>query len=370
MPGAVRLASLSLRDFRNFERLDLPLSGEGMAVIGDNGQGKTNLLEAMYYLQLLRSVRGARDIDLVRFGADGFHIEGTTDAGRSVSTGFERSTRRKLVRLDGARVERFSAAIGAMPAVMLAPVDVELLAGAPVVRRRYLDILLALSAPGYLAALQTYRGALVRRNAALRDMARGGRVATVAVWDTPLAESGGVLWRARTEWVAGARERFAALCEAIGETGHSSMRYATTLDGAGDPVSAILGALDAKRALDARHGLTHAGPHRDDLSITLDGRDLRTFGSAGQQRSAAIALRLLEWATLRQSRGVAPLLLLDDPFAELDARRSARIIALLCDAGLGQTVLAVPRDEDIPREFTRLERRRIVRGTMQGLSAA
>ncbi|NBW65391.1 DNA replication and repair protein RecF, partial [bacterium] len=120
-----------------------------------------------------------------------------------------------------------------------------------------------------------------------------------------------------------------------------------------------------------RRGLTHAGPHRDDLSISLDGRDLRTVGSAGQQRTAAIALRLLEAATLR-ARGAQPLLLLDDPFAELDRRRADRVLALIDAAsshGLGQTVLCVPREEEIPDGFTRLERWRVIDGVFTPVRA-
>ena len=108
--------------------------------------------------------------------------------------------------------------------------------------------------------------------------------------------------------------------------------------------------------------MTHSGPHRDDLALSLDGRDIRLFGSAGQQRTSAIALRMLESATIRSTRGVAPVLLLDDPFAELDVRRSARILDLLRDAGLGQTVLVVPRASDIPPELLQLDRRSISGG--------
>jgi DNA replication and repair protein RecF len=128
--------------------------------------------------------------------------------------------------------------------------------------------------------------------------------------------------------------------------------------------AALAHALEGKRALDLRRGLTHAGPHRDDLALTLDGRELRAFGSAGQQRTAAIALRLLEGETLRERLGAAPLLLLDDPFAELDARRSARILELLAAQGLGQTLLTVPRENDIPPALTQLARWRIADGVI------
>jgi len=364
--AAIRLASLALRDFRNVERLDLAVPDEGLVVVGENGQGKTNLLEAAYYLQLLRSVRGARDVDVVRFGAAGFYLEGRVHGGRTIAVGFERASRRKRVTLDGAAAGRLSDAIGALPSVMVSPADVELVGGAPVARRRYLDILLALTSRPYLTALQTYRGALVRRNAALRDAARTGRAdARVTVWNTPLAEAGGVLWRQRAEWVDRVAIPYRTLCAAIGECGTATLRYASALDARADPASAIAEALESRLALDLRRGMTQAGPHRDDLVLTLDGRDLRTFGSAGQQRSAAIALRMLEWETLRAACDAAPLLLLDDPFAELDVRRAARILDLLSDAGVGQAVLTVPRETDIPAEFTRLERVRVEAGMIR-----
>ncbi len=368
--SAVRLSSLALRDFRNFERLDLALGGDGLVIVGENGQGKTNLLEAVYYLQLLRSVRGARDVDVVRFGAGGFHVEGATAGRERIGVGFERASRRKRVVVDGAPMPRLSDGIGRLPAVMFSPTDVELVSGGPVARRRYLDILLALTSRSYLAALQTYRAALARRNAALRDAARTGRAdSRVSVWDGPLAESGGVLWRQRREWVARAAGRYAELCSAIGESGAATLRYASSLDAGDDPAGAIAAALEAKLALDVRRGMTQSGPHRDDLVLALDGRDLRTFGSAGQQRSAAIALRMVEWGTLREACGAAPLLLLDDPFAELDLRRAERILGLLSDAGIGQTLLTVPRESDIPLEFTRLDRTRVEAGAMRAWQA-
>jgi DNA replication and repair protein RecF len=375
MSGGVRvvLRSLALRDFRNLARLDLAFPAPGVAIVGENGQGKTNLLEAIYYLHLLRSVRGARDVDVVRFGAPGFHITARADGGANheLAAGFERQGRRKRVKLDGAEPQRLSDALGALPCVLFSPADVELVAGAPAARRRYLDILLALSSRPYLAALQRYRHALAQRNAALRDAVRSGSARAeqrIAVWEAPLAEHGAVLWRERVRWAANAGARFAAMCASIGEQAPVGMRYATALEPASDErpdiAAALAAALEQKRALDVRRGLTHAGPHRDDLTLTLDGRELRAFGSAGQQRTAAIALRLLEAETLRERLGAAPILLLDDPFAELDVRRSARILDLLAEHGMGQTLLTVPRETDIPPALTQLARWSIASGVV------
>ncbi|HUF26940.1 MAG TPA: DNA replication and repair protein RecF [Gemmatimonadaceae bacterium] len=363
----VWLRWLSIRDFRNLPRADLEIPMEGLVVVGENGHGKTNLLEAIYYLQLLRSIRGARDQDLVRFGAEGFHLaaEALGPGARELSVGFERAGRRKRVRLGGAEVPRLSDAIGELPAVMFAPRDVELVAGAPGARRRYLDVALALTSRSYLAALQHYRGALARRNAALRAVMRGARNDDrAAVWEPALARAGAVLWSERLAWVGRAAPRFAELCEAIGERAPVSIRYASAVE-PGDGLEARLAAaLASRRALDARRGITHAGPHRDELVLSLDGRELRAFGSAGQQRTASIALRILEAETLREASGGAPLFLLDDPFAELDARRSGRILELLAREGLGQVVLAVPRETDIPGGLGRLDRRRMTDGVL------
>jgi DNA replication and repair protein RecF len=367
-PPAAALRRLAVRDFRNIERLDLALAPTGLAVVGENGHGKTNLLEAIYYLQLLRSVRGARDPDLVRFGAAGFHVAGTVDPdGREVAVGFARQGKRKRAKLNGAEPQRLSDALGKLPSVIFSPGDVQLVAGAPSERRRYLDVVLALTSRPYLNALQTYRAALARRNAALRDALRtGGGEGRVAVWEPALAEHGAVLWRERSRWVDERRDEFAQLCEAIGERAPVSMRYATALAATDDPAGALAAALATKRSLDLRRGVTHAGPHRDDLELALGGRDLRLFGSAGQQRTAAIALRMLESQTLRDRTGSPPLLLLDDPFAELDARRAHRILGLLGEAGMGQVLVAVPREVDIPPELTRLERREIRDGVLSG----
>ncbi len=372
--STARLTRLVARDFRNLAHVEIAPPADGLVVIGDNGQGKTNLLEAIYYLQILRSARGARDQDLVRFGAEGFHIAATveTDTRHEIGVGFERAGKRKRVRIDGVIPERMSHALGALPAVMFSPADVELIIGAPSVRRRFLDIVLALTARGYLDALQRYRGALARRNAALRESARASRQSTssVAVWEPALAEHGALLWRERRAWVATMEETFERLCNEIGEPGRVRVSYSSTLSTADDSVAALADALAAKRPADLARGLTHVGPHRDDLVITLDGRDLRVFGSAGQQRTAAIALRMLEASTFTERTGRAPLFLLDDPFAELDARRSSRILGLLERDGLGQTILAVPREGDIPRELTRLERLHVVGGQVGQYSAA
>lgn len=384
------LHQLALRDFRNFESLDVTLPDSGLAIVGENGHGKTNLLEAISYLGLFRSFRGARDADVIRFGAPAFHVRARLKSPASygtVSVGFERTTRKKRATLDGVEQSRLSFAFGAVPSVCFAPADVVLVAGGPVERRRFLDVALSLSTAGYLPALQKYRSALAQRNAALRTAPKNSSrtsnstmEANVSVWEPALAEFGGTLAAMRSAWCEQHATQFSEMCQAIGERQSVALRYASakieseTVEvhtsgsaasaDAADFSRAYLNAFDAQRANEIRRGVTLVGPHRDDLRIALGTRAMRNFGSAGQQRTAAIALRMLEFASVRESIGFPPMLLLDDPFAELDAKRSARILALLQELGVGQTVLTVPRDEDIPREFTRLDRRAMSNGVL------
>ncbi|HEY1953904.1 MAG TPA: hypothetical protein VGG76_13950, partial [Gemmatimonadaceae bacterium] len=148
----IRLDNLSIRDFRNLARIDLDLPPEGAVVVGDNGHGKTNLLEAIYYLQILRSIREARDQDLTRFDASGFHIAARahTPARHDLAVGFDRVAKRKKVTIDGGESRRLSDALGALPSVMFSPRDLELVSGPPTERRRFLDLVLALTDRTYL----------------------------------------------------------------------------------------------------------------------------------------------------------------------------------------------------------------------------
>lgn len=365
---AARLVALTLHDFRNIASARLELPPEGIALVGENGQGKTNAVEAIAYLRLLRSLRGARDRDLIRFGAPAFHIAaelGNLPAMRA-TVGVDRAGRKKVT-LDGAEPEKLTDALDALPSVSFSPRDVDLIAGAPAERRRYLDITLALTSPAYLHALRRYRAALLRRNAALREASRKGAarslVGAVAAWEPALAEQGAILVQARRDWAQAHAARFAELSQAIGETQPAALEYSGSAADAADPQADLLAQLERQRDQDLRRGLTHAGPHRDDLVLRLDAHDLRQVGSAGQQRTAAIVLRMLESATHREATGVIPALLLDDPFAELDRRRTARILALLEQEGVGQCVLCVPREDEIPPQFTRLARWSVRAGT-------
>ncbi|MEO6778784.1 MAG: DNA replication and repair protein RecF [Gemmatimonadaceae bacterium] len=364
------LDQLSVRNFRNFEQLDLHFPPNGVVLVGDNGQGKTNLLEAIYYFQLLRSMRGTRDADLVRFGAAAFHLHAVIvgSSPHDVTAAFGRG--RKKVVADASPVKRLSGALGSLPSIIISPRDVALVTAAPSERRRFLDVALALTSRRYLSALQAYRAALTRRNAALRGVARGVEsVDSVAVWEPALAASGAILLGERVAWMDRYEGEYTRLTGAIGEPEPMTMRYVTSITDPRNAAAELAETLARKRALDIRRGMTHSGPHRDDILLQIGGHDLRTFGSGGQQRTAAIALRLLEAETIKAHTGSDPLLLLDDPFAELDMHRSAHILALLRGAVTGQTILTVPCSGDIPAGLSRLTRWSVSAGMIVGAGA-
>ncbi len=360
---AARLDALTVRNFRNIEHAELRVAADGIVVVGENGHGKSNLVESIAYLRLMRSQRGARDRDLIRHGAPAFHVSAELSGvtANRATAAVDKQGRKKIT-LDGGEPEKLTDALDTLPSVSFSPRDVDLVAGAPAERRRYLDITLALTSRTYLNALRHYRAALARRNAALREASRATRrdqaaaLAAVAVWEPALAEHGAVMVTQRREWVTARGPAFARDCMTIGERGIPTLRYASALAETRDVRSALREQLERQRDHDVRRGLTQSGPHRDDLALELDDHELRGVGSAGQQRTAAIVLRLLEAATHRDANGVTPLLLLDDPFAELDRRRTGRILALLDEVGTGQCVLCVPREDEIPAQYTRLAR--------------
>ena len=377
------LRELELRHFRNLGVQELSFPPEGVAVIGDNAQGKTNLLEAIYYLESFRSFRGAGDGELTAFSEEVFYLKGSVDgdAPTTVSAGFDRRRRKKKVSVNGSDALRLSSALGRLGAVVFSPSDVELVSGGPRLRRRFLDILLSLNRNGYVEALAGYRKALAQRNAALKANAAA---AAVRAWDEGLVEHGARVTRMRHQWTATWSASFAAYCASISGCDLVAMTYRPDLGHGGNGARAgeeAFGAdedqvrerfrsrLAESRETDVRRGVTTTGPHRDELllTITSGGRSLpaRTYGSGGQRRTAALALRLAEAATIRRERGTEPILLLDDAFAELDEGRSRQVMELLGSEGTGQVVLTAPKESDVRLRGPSLERWRIRRGVIE-----
>ena len=357
-PIALVCRELRLRSFRNFAELELRFPTSGAVIVGDNGSGKTNLLEAVHYLEIFRSFRGASDEQLVRFDAEAFHVRGRfedLEAARllEITAAYEPRTRRKRVTLDGAAVDRLADAIGRLGTVVFSPSDVAIVAGGPGERRRFLDIVLSLNVHGYLDTLQRYRSVLRRRNALLRDGATGD---VLGVWDDALVESGARVIRARADWVRAYAPRFGALYATIGGGAQASMTYDSDVPvnngaGADELMTAFTARLRRVATRERERGVTLAGPHRDDLRLNMIGdtgaTELRQYGSGGQVRTAAVTLRMIEAETVQQARGFRPLLLLDDVFAELDTARSRRVLELFRRGRHGQVLLTAPKQSDV-----------------------
>ena len=372
----MHLSELQLRHFRNLAEQQLDLPAEGVAIVGENAQGKTNLLEAIYYLETFRSFRGTRDDRLVAFGHDFFRIAGNLKNGADaqmveVAAAFQIRGKRKKVTVDGLEPERLGDGLGRLAAVAFSPADVGLVSEGPGTRRRFLDIVLSLSEEGYLQRLQQFRQILSQRNAALKS-GQGG--AAIQAWDQGLVEKGSLVMEARMAWVARWSAEFSNYFNRVSgvRTGHMTYQPGLRLEGARSAEEigqAFRLALFDVREREVRLGSTMVGPQRDDLLLTVEEegtpRDLREYGSGGQRRTAALALRLVEAATIRTVRKQEPIVLMDDVFAELDPGRSERILALMEEEETGQVLLTVPKESDIRLRRDSLPRWRIRGGSVE-----
>jgi DNA replication and repair protein RecF len=337
----VRLSRLAARGYRNLADLERDTPPRGVALLGANAQGKTNLLEAIYYPVLFRSFRGAPDQQVVG-NATGFHVELRLEGAPARQVAVTYLGRKKRIGVDGSEVARVADVVGTWVGVAFLPSDLGLASGAAAVRRQYLDRLLSLSSRQYLRALTRYRGALAQRNSALRQ----GRADLARAFDAPLAASGAELIEARLEWAASASRQFAAEFDCLGEAGQARLSYRGRAELA--EAAAWDAALSGAIASDRERRMTTVGPHRDDLVLDIGGRALRDYGSTGQQRSAAVALKLIEIDGLRQAHGTEPVLLLDDVFAELDRERQRRLARRLMGPDDRQVFVTSPRRDELP----------------------
>ena len=373
----MRLSTLALRHFRNLHVQEVEFPPEGAALIGDNAQGKSNFLEAIYYLETLRSFRGARDEQMVAFGEDVFRVVGSTRpdegdevGGAEVAAAFQRKGKRKKVSINGTEPDRMTDALGTLSAVIFSPADIELISGGPSERRRFLDIVLSLNEPGYVRALQDFKKVLARRNASLKA---GDPASLVSVWNQGLIRSGADVMKARLAWISDRCGSFGDYYMRISDGTRARMTYRPNVSLPSEPTLEAIQASYAEALADSadrerRMGVTVAGPQRDDVRLQLvderDGLDLRDYGSGGQRRTAALSLRLVEAMTIRERRGQKPLILLDDVFAELDGGRSERILELIDTQDTGQVVLTAPKDGDVCLRRDSLPRWRISGGVI------
>src|SRR3954470_15142520 len=338
---------LRLRDFRSYASVEVALAPGLTLVHGRNGAGKTNLLEGLYFGLTSRSCRTANEREVVRFGAATARVEVETadaDGTHELAVGFEPGQPKRL-RSDGAPVERL-ADVATRPLVsVFLPDRLELVKGAPALRRAHLDQVVAAAWPSRAGTRRAYTQALAQRNALLGRV-RAGRASrsSLPAWDAELAPHGIVLRDDRAAAVELIRERFAAIAPDLGLTGTAELRYKPRSSAA--TAEELAAELAERTDSDLDRGFTGHGPHRDDLALRRDGRELRSYGSQGEQRLALLALLLAEREALGEARGQVPLLLLDDVMSELDADRRARLVGP--PGGGGQAVITTTDLAHVP----------------------
>ena len=343
----MRVVGLSVRNFRGYDDARIAL-GEGVTVIsGPNGAGKTNLLEALYFGCTGRSCRTTNEREVVRFGASGTRVVVDTldeDGAHELAVGFEPGQPKRM-RVDGATVERLLDVPGRPLVSVFLPDRLELIKGAPAVRRAHLDQFVAAMWPARVATRRAYAEALAQRNALLAAI-RSGRSGrdSLAPWDVQLARHGLALMSDRAAAVDAVAGHFRTLGEELGLDGEPTLVYRPR-SRAGRPEE-LVAELAERIDSDLERGFTGHGPHRDDLATLREGRELRAYGSQGQQRLALLALLLAEREALAGARDAAPLMLLDDVMSELDGSRRAALVELL--RGGGQSVITTTDLEHVP----------------------
>jgi DNA replication and repair protein RecF len=316
-------------------------------ITGRNGAGKTNLLEALYFACTGRSCRTANEREAVRFGASvtRLELEAVDTRGRhTVSVGFQPGEPKHL-RVDGALVDRLTDSDARPLVAVFLPDRLELVLGAPALRRAHLDQVVAALWPARTATRREYTAALAQRNALVAAV-RAGRASrsSLPAWDLALARHGVHLMCDRADVVARLAGRFAAHAGALGLEGDVVLEYRPRSRAL--TAEALAAELAERTDGDLERGFTGHGPHRDDLALRREGRELRSYGSRGQVRLGLLALLLAEREELAAERGVPPLLLLDDVMSELDAGRRRRLVDVL-RAG-GQSVVTATELSHVP----------------------
>ena len=344
----MHLRRLAVTDFRSWEAAELDLTPGVTVLVGPNGVGKTNLVEAAGYLATLGSHRVATDAPLIRRGAAQAVVRGqVVHLGRELSVELEITSGRA----NRARVNRAPAkprdVLGILRTVLFAPEDLALVRGDPGERRRFLDDLLVARYPRYATVRADYDRVLRQRAALLKSARSGGDLRTLDVWDGHLATHGAALLAGRLELVAAIAPR---AVEAFAEVAPSSppitLTYRSSVDLESGPLeAALLEGLARMRRQEVERGVCLVGPHRDDLELHLGDGPAKGYASHGESWALALALRLASYRLLRDD-DVEPVLILDDVFAELDARRRRALAEVARRAE--QVLVTAAVDEDVP----------------------
>lgn len=344
----MQVTRLTLRDFRSYARAEVRLGPGLTCIVGRNGAGKTNLLEALYMACTGSSFRTASDREAIRFGErlGRVEIESVADDGaHSVAVALAPGEPRH-VRVDGGSVERLADCPVRPLASVFSPDRLELVKGGPAARRNHLDQVVAALWPARAEDRRAYARALAQRNALLSRLRAGvgGRDALRA-WDRELAARGVVIMAHRHRAVEDLSPRFAAATEALGLDGDPRLAYRprSRAESADELADELAERIDS----DLERGFTGHGPHRDELLLSREGRELRAYGSQGQQRIGLLALLLAEREAIADTRSAPPLMLLDDAMSELDADRRTRLVERLGATG-GQSVITATDLEQVP----------------------
>jgi DNA replication and repair protein RecF len=357
----VRLAWIEARDFRNHRETSLEVPEGLVAVVGPNGQGKTNLLEAMHYLCALASPRVRSDLPLVRIGAPSAYLRGEviTETGRHLIEVEVRPSGQNRVQVNRTAVRRRRDLRASVRAVFCGPDDLAVVQGEPDERRRFVDDALTTLWPAREPSLTAYERTLRQRNRLLKDWdGRGGEPDGMSGWDAELVSNGSVVTALRAQAVRRIATRAAAEFTALtGDPNETlAVSYAPSVPG-GEAAEAAEDVEEVfRRRLAERRGdelirrTTLVGPHRDDLRLEVQGLVARGFASHGEAWGAAVALRLALASAVGEEVGEPPVTFLDDPFSPFDPERRSRIAGSL--EGRGQVLLAVPDDAQVPAHAT------------------
>lgn len=360
----MHLAHLRLRDFRNYARLDADFAPGFHVLLGDNAQGKTNILEAIYLMATLRSFRGVGGAQMIRHGAKGYFVGGNVVGQGDHEIKIYWSAKERKLALDGQPVKKLSDYFGTLRTVVFCTEDLQLVKGTARSRRRFLDLLLAQTQPGYLALLQRYMHAVRNRNALLKQ--RIVDESSLEVFSAELVKLGNDIIRARRELIP----KFSPLARLAyrrisNDAEELRIEYVPSVkhDFAVELASA--------RAREKTFRATLVGPHRDDLQLLQNEKSAAQFGSEGQKRTLAIALKMAQAEFLTGIHGSPPVLLIDDVMGELDAKRRSGLLPLLERAhhARGQVFMTCT-EENWPRELGRdLQRWSVKGGAVQPLTA-
>ena len=325
----MRLSALRLRDFRGYGQVMLSLPEGVTVLVGENGAGKTNLLEAVHLCCVGRSHRTSVDKEMIRRGQETAAVQliverndGRHEVGVRL---YENARRRKVVYVNGKTASRLGELMGHATCVIFSPEDLALVKEGPQVRRRFLDMLLSQEQKAYFYALQTYMTALKQRNALLKQ----GDIRSLPAWDEQLAAAAAPVVRLRRTASDQLHKRASVHYRYIGgrEKETFALRYHGALAESEQIEKDMMSGLHASREEDMRRQTTCFGPHRDDLDLTLCGEPIKAFGSQGQMRTAALSMKLAAFDLLEAHQGEPPLLLLDDVLSELDAGRRTRLLS-------------------------------------------